>query len=211
MYSLKVSLSSLPLSSSPPQAQLTQAFFAQAVANSSHSNQHRDTFTQPCSTPTGRTPSSSFSWGQMMDSQRMSRRNTDEHELIQNTDDLEDEKMVEDLLIPSSPVCPPTSSFVQATPKSQNKGSMQFSPSSPSFVMESPSTFTSTDPFYIAQLQSMQHNAPPPSMFSQLGRPAQQSPFMQQAQRRESLGFPPPAIAVDTHNLLMARSSAFDR
>ncbi|THU78785.1 hypothetical protein K435DRAFT_699432 [Dendrothele bispora CBS 962.96] len=193
------------------QAQLNQAFFAQPIATSSHSNQPRDSFTQPCNTPTGRTPSSSFSWGQMMDSQRLSRRNTDEHEFMRDLDDMEDERMVEDLLIPSSPVCPSSmASLNQTTAKPQNKGSMSFSPSSPQLNAES-STFASTDPFYLAQLQSMQQNTPPPSVFSQLGRPAQQSPFMQQPQRRENIGFTSPSttIAVDTHNLFMARSSAF--
>ena len=52
---------------------------------------------RPCSTPTSRTPSSSFSWGQPS-----SRRQTDE--VMRDSDELEDERMVEDLLLPSSPI-----------------------------------------------------------------------------------------------------------
>ncbi|KAF5357698.1 hypothetical protein D9758_007439 [Tetrapyrgos nigripes] len=197
------------------QAQLTQAFFAQSFPpSSSHSNQSRGVFTQPCSTPTGRTPSTSFSWGQMMDTQRMSCRNADEYEHSRDVDDMEDERMVEDLLIPSSPINPSsTSSFAQVTPKSQPKSPMGFSPSSPSFfpASESSSTFTSTDPFYLAQLQSVQHNAPPPSVFAQLGRPAQQSPFTQPISRREGFSFASPSVSgipVESCNLFMSTSSS---
>lgn len=195
------------------QAQLNQAFFAQPIAtSSSHYNQSRNT--QTCNTPTGRTPSSSFSLGQMMDAQRLSRRNPDEHEHSRDMDDMEDERMVEDLLIPSSPVYPSsTSSYSQPNSKPQTKSPMGFSPSSPSLysASESPSTFTSTDPFYLAQLQSMQHNSTPTSVFSQLGHPAQQSPFMQQPQR-QALGFASPSvpgISVETRNIFMSTSSAF--
>jgi hypothetical protein len=200
-------------------AQLAQTLFSQSVVSSSSaSSDPLDTFNQPCNTPTGRTPSSSFSWGQVMDvQQRLSRRNTDD----MMDHDAEDERMVEEILIPSSP---PSASYSapfvfqqqlsNASPKPQSRGHHNRftspAPSSPNSVADASSSFTSTDPFYLAQLQAMQNQTHTPSSFSQLGRPAQQSPFMQQQPRRESLGFGS-SISLDTHNMLAATSVAFER
>ncbi|KAJ4472022.1 hypothetical protein J3R30DRAFT_3298575 [Lentinula aciculospora] len=199
------------------QTQLAQTLFSQPIAYSSDPS--LDSFHQPCNTPTGRTPSSSFSWGQVMDvQQRLSRRD----EMI---DDAEDERMVEEILVPSSPASPGYSSASYAVQqqmsisqqKPHNRGphnpsitSFPSFPISSSSVSES-SSFTSTDPFYLAQLQAMQsHGASSPSALSQLGMPAQHSPFMQQQQiaRRENFGFSP-SISLDTHNIFAA-SVAFE-
>ncbi|KAK0467887.1 uncharacterized protein EV420DRAFT_1501783 [Desarmillaria tabescens] len=146
------------------QAQLAQALFVQDMPRENH-------YHHPCSTPTSRTPSSSFCWGQTM-GQSSSRRQTDE--VMRDSDELEDERMVEDLLLPSSPISA-SHYAVPSQPRPQHKSQNS-----------SESTFTTTDPFYMAQLQAMQYNSPPPSVFSQLGRPAQQSPFMQPQQSHPS-------------------------
>ncbi|KAJ3879588.1 hypothetical protein F5051DRAFT_438624 [Lentinula edodes] len=199
------------------QAQLAQTLFPQPIASSSDSS--LDSFHQPCNTPTGRTPSSSFSWGQLIDvQQHLSRRD----EMI---DDAEDERMVEDILMPSSPASAGYSSAQYAlqqqmnnpfqkshnrNPHNRSTSSFPSSPSSSS--VSEPSSFTSTDPFYLAQLQAMQsHNAPSPSAMSQLGMPAQHSPFTQQQQtRRENFNFSPASISLDTHNLFAVTSVAFE-
>ncbi|KIK54454.1 hypothetical protein GYMLUDRAFT_905745 [Collybiopsis luxurians FD-317 M1] len=202
------------------QAQLAQTLFTQPIVSpSSDASLHH----QPCNTPTGRTPSSSFSWGQVMDvQQRLSRRNPDDM-----IDDAEDERMVEEILMPSSPASAghhPSASFAlqqqlnsSSSPKSQNKGhwftsaaNPSSNPSSPS-VSDPSSSFASTDPFYLAQLQAMQTSAAP-SAFSQLGRPSQHSPFVQAQPRRESFSsFVPPSISLDTHNMFAATSVSLQR
>ncbi|KAJ3734547.1 hypothetical protein DFJ43DRAFT_133577 [Lentinula guzmanii] len=198
------------------QAQLAQTLFPQSIASSSDTS--LDSFHQPCNTPTGRTPTS-FSWGQVMDvQQRLSRRD----EMI---DDVEDERMVEDILVPSSPASAGFSSAPYAqqsmnAPSQKNHSRSHFnlttssfpsSPASPSSVSES-SSFTSTDPFYLAQIQAMQsHNLSTPSALSQLGMPAQHSPFIQQQPRRENFSFSPSSISLDTHNIFAATSAAFER
>lgn len=115
---------------------------------------------------------------------------------MRDSDELEDERMVEDLLVPSS-----------AGGNKSRKGASE------------PSLFTSTDPFYIAQLQSMQHNSPPQSVFTQFGRPSAHSPFQNaqhqqgfsclQQQSRDS--FPSQSISIDTHSYLVATSAVFER
>jgi len=154
------------------QVQLAQTLFCQSMASAS-APQRRDDCTQPCNTPTGRTPSASFSWSPMamVDSSHQSgppvtpRRNNDEHEME------EDERMVEDLLIPTSPMSSPMSAKPH-TPAKQT--SVSAYPTSPDT-----SLFTTTDPFYIAQLQAAQnYGVSPPSVFSQAAFPSQQSPFM---------------------------------
>ncbi|KAJ3751910.1 hypothetical protein EV360DRAFT_56150 [Lentinula raphanica] len=178
------------------QTQLAQTLYPQSIAPSSETSS--DSFHPPCNTPTGRTPSSSFSWGQVLDvQQRLSRRD----EMI---DDVEDERMVEDILVPSSPASNGYSashSQPLAYPhsqKSHHKGHYNSS------------SFTATDPFYLAQLQAMQ-NSSAPSALSQFGMPAQQSPFMQQQPRKENFSFSAPSISLETHNILASTSAAFER
>jgi hypothetical protein len=92
-----------------------------------------------------------------------------------------EEQMVEDLLLPS-----PTT--WQNTPPPRFPLSRQVSYPKPSYTCHSAiapsytcaakacSLFTSTDPFYIAQLQAAQNYTP--SFFSQAGHPTQHSPFL---------------------------------
>ncbi|KAK7060111.1 hypothetical protein VNI00_000875 [Paramarasmius palmivorus] len=197
------------------QAQLAQAFFMQHAASTSTSshNNSGDTFTEPCNTPTGRTPSSSISWGQMMDTQRANPSRWNSEEAYRDLDDVEDERMVEDILIPSSPVTAgqttTSSPFVphqtSRQSRSRSRSGHMASPVSPGFGTESPSIFTSTDPFYIAQLQALQNhnNSTPASVFKQLGRPPQQSPFVHQQQKLDNFGYP--------SSIPLTTSSSFER
>ncbi|KAJ6567266.1 hypothetical protein DFH09DRAFT_832766, partial [Mycena vulgaris] len=153
------------------QVQLAQTLFCQSMSSSAIP-QRKDDYPQPCNTPTGRTPSASFSWGQMIDPSRHSesapRRNTEDH----FRDEMEeDERMVEDLLIPTSPMSPK---------QQQHSGAGRAQQSSPTYPASeaAPSLFTTTDPFYMAQLQAAQNYVAPPSVFSQAAFPSQQSPFM---------------------------------
>ncbi|KAF7354964.1 hypothetical protein MSAN_01411500 [Mycena sanguinolenta] len=192
------------------QVQLAQTLFCQSMAASSAAQQQRQgDYAQPCNTPTGRTPSASFSWSPMamIDSSLQPnppitpRRNADEHVVRDEME--EDERMVEDLLIPTSPMSSPMSakSHTPATPQSQQTSPMY--PASPET-----SLFTTTDPFYIAQSQAAQHfGVSPPSVFSQTAFPSQQSPFLIHSNFQ-----PHPAqnpLSLDTHSLLMAATSSF--
>ncbi|KAJ7499318.1 hypothetical protein FB451DRAFT_1385017 [Mycena latifolia] len=187
------------------QVQLAQTLFCQSMSASSSVPQRRDDYAQPCNTPTGRTPSASFSWGPMIDPSRHSepspRRNTDDH----FRDEMEeDERMVEDLLIPTSPV----------TPRQQQNSSGAGRPpqSAPAYppTETSPSLFTTTDPFYMAQLQAAQnYGVAPPSVFSQAAFPSQQSPFMNFQRHNPTQN--PLSLDTHTHSLLVAASSSFDR
>jgi len=182
------------------QVQLAQTLFCQSMASSAAAQQQRqDDYAQPCNTPTRRTPSASFSWGQMVDPMRQfdlsPRRNTDDH----CRDEMEeDERMVEDLLIPTSPVSPKQQQQSPTAGRSQQ--------SSPSETSQS--LFATTDPFYIAQLQATQsYGVSPPSVFSQSAFPSQQSPFMIHSnfQRHPTQNLEP------HHSLMVAATSSFDR
>lgn len=109
-------------------------------------------------------------------------------ELHLDTDMEEDERMVEELLIPSSPVS--SNSFYKSgtphfsMPSSPVASSLQNIHTFPSTSMsqshpDPSSVFTSTDPFYIAQLQASQsfNHSSPQSVFSQNGHMSQSSPF----------------------------------
>ncbi|KAJ7646144.1 hypothetical protein B0H17DRAFT_959244 [Mycena rosella] len=186
------------------QVQLAQTLFCQSMTASASIPQRRDDCAQPCNTPTGRTPSASFSWGPMIDPSRHAepapRRNTEDH----FRDEMEeDERMVEDLLIPTSPM----------SPRQQNSSAGRPQQNSPTYapIEAAPSLFTTTDPFYMAQLQATQnYGVAPPSVFSQAAFPSQQSPFMMHSNfQRHSTAQNP--LSLDTHSLLVAASSSFDR
>jgi hypothetical protein len=188
------------------QVQLAQTLFCQSMASSS--NETETMRGQPCNTPTGRTPSASFSWSPMamVDQSRppvTPRRNTDEHV----RDEMEeDERMVEDLLIPTSPVSSPMSAKPQTPASGRSQQTLPAYPTSPGT-----SLFTTQDPFYIAQLQAAQnYGVSPPSVFSQAAFPSQQSPFMMHSnfQRHNPAQNP---LSLDTHSLLVAATSSFDR
>lgn len=145
---------------------------------------------QLCNTPTARTPSS-FSFGQMGDSMNRrsrsnsnagarsrSRKNSVADDYSWPVDEMdEDEQMVEDLLVPSSPMS------ASATMPNFAHTSRSAQPSSSNYnsynEASAGSSFTSTDPFYIAQVQASQNPQPTHSIFAQSGRPAHTSPFLQ--------------------------------
>ena len=195
---------------------MTQAFFGQpsAPASSSLTRKSSGELSQRCNTPTGRTPSSSFSWG-AGEAQRVPRWHIDD--TVKEIDDFEDERMVEDILIPSSPVSSVSSPAFTHQPslrthRPQNRNNPTSPPTSPSFATES-SMFTATDPFYLAQMQAMQaHNASSsPSIFSQLGRPSQHSPFVNQGQKYEPFAYSGSSMSLDSHNIVAPTSVSFER
>ncbi|KDR74446.1 hypothetical protein GALMADRAFT_141483 [Galerina marginata CBS 339.88] len=188
--------------SNPLQAQLAETLFSGSNYSAPHGRQTslstrgRTQNTQPCTTPTHRTPSlsSSFNHGWNMDTGR-GRGNSVSSTYLDDME--EDERMVEELLIPSSPTLPSVSgshfgnSFPTSTSASSNSFSQNntnnngfssynhvYSEPSPSSPTANGSLFTTTDPFYIAQLQASNNTAPQsPSVFAQNGRLAQSSPF----------------------------------
>ncbi|KAF7982306.1 hypothetical protein HWV62_29084 [Athelia sp. TMB] len=158
------------------QSQLAQTLFAQQIQI--QPSRRASGEMQPCNTPTTRSRSSTLSFGQIGDTRRSHRSITTPQRSRTNSisengtwgdmdETDEDEAMVEDLVTPSSPV--PVPSYLQ-----------QVDPRAPVYG-ESPSAsmFTSTDPFYMAQLQALQNPQPANSVFAQAGRPAQHSPFLQ--------------------------------
>jgi hypothetical protein len=150
------------------QAQLAKSLFG-GSSSTSRSGPSRG-FKNTCTTPMARTRTSSFVNWNGPASQRL-------QELHLDTDMEEDERMVEELLIPSSPIS--SNSFYKS---SAPQFSAPFMPSSPvlsSSHSDPSSVFTSTDPFYIAQLQASQsfNNSSPQSVFSQNGHISQSSPF----------------------------------
>ncbi|TFK43044.1 hypothetical protein BDQ12DRAFT_661782 [Crucibulum laeve] len=227
------------------QAQLAQTLFGQTIASSSSTNPRQvprgPSHTQPCNTPTGRTPSSSFSsWGQMMpaaasisSSSSSSWRGADEFPSRNAGDDMEeDERMVEELLMPSSPMSNATPSnflFSQQIPPSPISPLTSYPyPSSSSVAPSaysaesSQSLFTTTDPFYMAQLQASQNYSSPQSVFSQTGRPTQTSPFMKQQAAASTQSYPishrdnhgymhsnAPPLSLDTHAMFARTGAAF--
>lgn len=129
----------------------------------------------------------------------MSGRRDFEEQQYEPVDAMEDdERMVEDLLFPSSPVAssatPAHSQATSASPAHFGMHSRKSSLSTPYSQMHydlppsNHSTFASSDPFYLAQLQSLQ--SPAPSFFSQYGMPSQQSPFSKAHQFQSAHGHP---------------------
>lgn len=158
-------------------AQLARSLFNQPFHSTSTGQDipRGQNYVQPCNTPT-RTPTSCFDWAPTTEANKTAWRECDE---------MEDERMVEDLLIPSSPmlVNPTNSPFPSSHNSMMSPTTAQMNQASPGpCAAESPtSLFASTDPFYVAQVIALQNgNSSPPSFFSQSGRPASHSPFLQQ-------------------------------
>jgi len=170
------------------QSQLAQMLFSQAMAQSS-SGRATPRGSQPmCTTPRGRrTPSNSVSWGMvdaaapLWSTSTSPRSWSGNEEWPREFDDSEDERMVEDLLIPSSPSFRRPQSPSSSTSRSQSRAHRT-----------SESTFATTDPFYLAQVQALNHQQFPSttSAFAQMGRPVQQSPFLQNTQYQHSTQAP---------------------
>ncbi|TFK28699.1 hypothetical protein FA15DRAFT_665138 [Coprinopsis marcescibilis] len=176
------------------QAQLAESLFG--VNNSSFASSSSRFSHHPCTTPTARTPSSSsFNWESIdaFAGQARSRSSS----ISRRMEDVEDELMVEELLMPATPsssvfengnqntyssyassasYAQPSSSYSSTFHQSQPRTFTEPLPSSPS----QPSMFASTDPFFLqaqANSQSYFYNA----NLTQRGRPSQNSPFVQAA------------------------------
>ncbi|KAF9468777.1 hypothetical protein BDZ94DRAFT_1244568 [Collybia nuda] len=193
------------------QAQLAQTLFGQPIAHSSKGERqvpYKNNYTQPCNTPTTATSLAS-NWG----GSAGSGSSWNVEAMYDNRSEMEeDERMVEDLLLPSSPMSATTNSPLagSATQYSSYTNSEFDSPSS---------SFTSADPFYLAQAQASQnYNAASQSAFSQYGRPQQQSPFLSSPQQHpvphhhESFHCrpTPPHLSLDTHALFAATAATFN-
>ncbi|CAL1702041.1 unnamed protein product [Somion occarium] len=165
---------------------------------------HHGGYTQPYNTPTNRTPSTSFSF----EHARLARsrscsvasRNARPESISEVSQELgydddrmdEDERMVDEMLFPSSPVSAcsysthfPSNdhSFYPRSFQTDHPISTMHSPHSMEYGEASPtSTFANTDPFYLAQLQASQASTSA-SHFAFLGSPAQQSPFVPSSRR----------------------------
>ncbi|KAF5363564.1 hypothetical protein D9756_000954 [Leucocoprinus leucothites] len=184
-------------------AQLAQTLFT------SNARQIPSRNTHTCNTPIARTPSSSFSFshmpGRSMDDMAMD----------------EDERMVEELLMPSSPVSAPqpfgqgahqysSASQQPVSPAhSQAHVSSYFPVSSEPSSSSSASVFASTDPFYLAamQQQQQQQQMASASFFAQNGRLGQSSPFFArqaQTQHRENHHHP---LTIDTSHSIFASTA----
>ncbi|KAI0366425.1 hypothetical protein BV20DRAFT_1038383 [Pilatotrama ljubarskyi] len=192
----------------------------------------------PLNTPISRTPSSSFSWEAAdatwgnRGSVSSSKMRCSIDESPRESDEMdEDERMVEDLLFsPSSPTspsasfsrAPPSTSAAPATSSSTPASALRQRKASLSMHMiplehshhdlPSPNTslFATTDPFYLASLQSAHTHAPASSsVFAQAGRPSTHSPFMKHHHHHpmQSMyagfghGYQSVAPDVQTHNM----------
>ncbi|KAH8074927.1 hypothetical protein BXZ70DRAFT_902737 [Cristinia sonorae] len=153
-------------------------------------------YAQPSNTPTCRTPSAGFSWDLSEGSRARSSSVAslkgrgslmDDRTSEPHFDDMdEDERMVEDLLCPSSPITShPGPSHVFPTCH-QSGAALDFSKqtsashaysSQMDSTPSSSSTFAATDPFYLAQLQAAQRPVAT-SFFASAGRPSPHSPFV---------------------------------
>lgn len=224
------------------QAQLAQTLYCHTppLPMDTPTPRHRG-YAQPLNTPTSRTPSSSFSFDRSEFHRRRSSsvasaraRGSTLDERSEREPDVEemdeDERMVEDLLVPSSPISanatsshfpasqypsPPSTSPPSAFSNHHMGRKYNTPPSSyPSNQHEYPpmntSLFTTTDPFYLAQLQASQK--PSSSYFAHAGRPSQQSPFVMahQSQPPHSHSFTrripnPPEVE---HNAFYASAAA---
>lgn len=131
-------------------------------------------------------------------------------------EDVEDERMVEDILGQSSSTM---SQRVYAQPLSPNSSFRHRSPSvahafpSPTYAsspaLYDQSLFTNTDPFYVAVVQASQHHTPSTSFFAQAARPSHNSPFLKAASQPQPIHAM--GMEVDTRSLLAGAPGMFDR
>ena len=139
-----------------------------------HSVSRRNSYAQPCTTPTPTSATASFHW-EWEDTSRFRGQNTTPY-AVRNCDvddEMADEQAVEDLLNVHTPGTPQR----QQLPKYRPAGQLPSSLSSPTYdnTLQS-SHFANTDPFYLAAVQTASI-PPPPSFFAQAARPASNSPF----------------------------------
>ncbi|KAH9482976.1 hypothetical protein JR316_0005076 [Psilocybe cubensis] len=183
------------------QAQLAQTLFRDSSAldiqhepQTPCSPRGRKLKVRACTTPTARTPSvsSNQGWGMAIDTSR-SRRNSVSSSSLENLE--EDEKMVEDLLIPATSLSDSLSdshmgsvflTYQDSQSSQANTNVEVFLPgytshnnfSDPFPSSPTTSLFTATDPFYLAQLESLNSPAAHPrSVFAQSACLNANSPF----------------------------------
>ncbi|KAK7696568.1 hypothetical protein QCA50_001226 [Cerrena zonata] len=188
------------------QKQLSQALPKPAALDMQKVN--HTPYPQPYNTPTSRTPSTSFAFEQTRLARSRSCSVASFNAMPESISEMpqelgyeddysmdEDERMVDEMLYPS----PVTTRHNASNDYSFHSHSFQvdlspqkmYSPQAADYSEASQtSSFATTDPFYLAQLQASQ--APPTgSHFTFLGRPPQQSPFVAGSQnltRRSSIG-----------------------
>ena len=144
-----------------------------------HSVTRRNSYAQPCTTPTPTSATASFHW-EWEDTSRFRGQNTTPYAMRSSDidDEMADEQSVEDLLNPHTQIQgqPGTPQRQQPT-RYRPSGQLPPSFGSPVYDNTSQSShFANTDPFYLASVQAAAI-PPPPSFFAQAARPAPNSPF----------------------------------
>ena len=139
----------------------------------------RNSYAQPCTTPTPTSATASFHW-EWEDTSRFRGQNTTPY-AVRNCDmddEMEDELAVEDLLNAHAPIQSQSATPQrQQPPKYRSTGQFPSSIGSPTYDNTSQSShFANTDPFYLAAVQTATI-PPPPSFFAQAARPPPNSPF----------------------------------
>ncbi|KAI9466689.1 hypothetical protein BJY52DRAFT_1111159 [Lactarius psammicola] len=139
-----------------------------------HSVTRRNSYAQPCTTPTPTSATASFHW-EWEDTSRFRGQNTTPYAVrsCDVDDEMADEQAVEDLLNVHTPIQPGTPQR-QQPPKYRPAGQLPCSPVYDNTPQSS--HFANTDPFYLAAVQTASI-PPPPSFFAQAARPAPNSPF----------------------------------
>ncbi|KAH9065187.1 hypothetical protein EDB83DRAFT_2519797 [Lactarius deliciosus] len=123
-----------------------------------HSVTRRNSYAQPCTTPTPTSATASFHW-EWEDTSRFRGQNSTPYAVrsCDVDDEMADEQAVEDLLNVQTP--------------------MQSQPGTPATTTTTKSShFANTDPFYLAAVQTAAI-PPPPSFFAQAARLGPNSPF----------------------------------
>ncbi|KAI0047275.1 hypothetical protein FA95DRAFT_1572600 [Auriscalpium vulgare] len=195
------------------QAQLAQTLFYQPPASPSlQSVTRRNSYAQPCNTPTARTPSTSFHFDDRRPSS--STPGAASRPWEQDIPGEEDDAMGDDFVAGSAAAAPLRPSSQPLSP-SFSRGSRPThpytSPATPTtYDSPSQSLFVSTDPFYIAAAQAPSFHPAPPSFFAQAARPSVGSPFMMSNQQPQPVYSHP--IEAETRQVLMAGGQGmFDR
>jgi hypothetical protein len=114
----------------------------------------------------------------------------------------EDERMVEELLMPASPSAATSAAYQYSNAYHQTSppasSGQHVSPSDTSMSCSS-SVFASTDPFFLAAIQQQQQQQQATSFFAQSARVSQASPFFsrQSHQQRDNHH----SLSLDTHSI----------
>jgi hypothetical protein len=141
-----------------------------------HSVTRRNSYAQPCTTPTPSSATTTFHW-EWEDTSRFRGQNTTPYAVrsCDVDDEMADDLAVEDLLnAHTQPGTPQRQQPPKYRPSGQLSSSFAYDNNSQS------SHFANTDPFYLAAVQTASI-PPPPSYFAQAARPLPNSPFNLQA------------------------------